>query len=753
MFTSAFYDAFFVQGFNAARDRLWQIDLWRRRGLGQLAEVFGPSYLEQDRAARLFLYRGDMYPEWLAYGSDTKQVATAFVEGINQYISLTEQSPDLLPPEFKMIGYKPALWAPEDVVRIRSHGLVRNVRSEVVRARIMRDFGPQVEAVRNRLEPAWTYGVPDGTDVGIIPENVLRVYDLATAGVVFREGLALLGAANDDLALLVEQLREAASFGSNNWAVAPHRTDTGRPILANDPHRAQSVPSLRYIAHLVAPGLDVVGAGEPALPGISIGHNGQVAFGLTIFAIDQEDLYFYETNPTNPSEYYYNGRWEPMEVETQTIAVAGQEPQVVELKFTRHGPVVYEDPTRRLAFAVRAAWLEPGMAPYLGSMDYMRARNWDEFLSAMNRWGAPSENQVYADMDGNIGWKPGGRAPIRPNWDGLLPVPGDGRYEWAGFHDMDLLPAEFNPERGWVATANEMNLPRDYPYEERKLGFDSWATPFRIQRITEALSETPRATLDEMLRLQTDYLSIPARRVVRQLGNLTSDDPKVAAALDLLRDWDFVLSADSAPAALFEVWYNLFLRQAVVARLVPAEARAAVGAGDPVVVLDLVESPDDRLGPDSVAARDEILLTSLSQAVARVEELLGLDMGAWAWGRLHHAMLEHPLSPIVDEAMRARLNVGPLPRGGSGDTVGNTSYRTSDFRQTGGSSWRMVIDVGNWDNTLAMSNPGQSGNPDSPHYADLFPRWARDEAFVLPYSREKIEAVTEQRIVLTPTGQ
>jgi penicillin amidase len=748
VYASSTHDVFFAQGFNAARDRLWQIDLWRRRGLGLLSEVFGPSFIERDRAARLFLYRGGMRYEWLAYGSDTKRVATAFVSGINGYVRLTERDPGLLPEEFHTMGYRPAPWSPEDVARIRSHGLYQNLASEVERALVLRRFGPDVEKLRKRLEPPHEVTVPEGLDLCAIPDDVLKVYEMATAPVELDD--AVVGP------------RRTQEGGSNNWVISPHRTATGRPILANDPHRAQSVPSLRYAVHLSAPGMDVIGAGEPALPGVSIGHNGKIAFGLTIFPIDQEDLYVYETNPENPNEYRYKGRWEPMEVEQQEVPVKGEEPMEVELKFTRHGPVVHEDPEKRVAFAVRAAWLEPGMAPYLGSMDYMRAGDWEEFLAAMNRWGSPGENQVYADDEGNIGWKPGGLVPRRPNWDGLLPVPGDGRYEWDGFLDADELPVEFNPSRGWIATANEMNLPEGYPHEEKKVGFE-WYAPFRYERIAEVLEGNPRSSLWDSAKLQTDYLSVPARRVVAGLDGLRSEDPKIEEALGMLRGWDRVLSPGSAPGALFEVWHRLHLRRALLARAIaevvpPGQQEEALSAampleeqvGDARVDLDLLlEEPVE--GPERVRD-EEVLLGSLKDAFEHLERLLGPDTTAWEWGKLHHSLLVHPLSPLVDEEARKRLNVGvgPAPRGGSGDTVGNTAYRAEDFRQIGGSSWRVVVDVGEWDNTLAMNSPGQSGDPRSPHYADLFPKWARDGTFPLLYGWEKIEEATEQRILLRP---
>ena len=760
IYAASAYDAFFVQGFNAARDRLWQIDLWRRRGLGLLSEVFGPSYVEQDRAARLFLYRRGMHQEWLSYGSDTKRVVTAFVNGINEYVRLVGRWPELLPEEFEMMGYEPALWSPEDVVRIRSHGLTQNARSEIRRALVLRDFGPEVEDIRSRLEPPWEVTVPEGLDLDLIPDDVLEVYELATSGVEFAEGVPN----TTDSATLTSRPRRGQE-GSNNWAISPDRTATGRPILANDPHRDQSVPSLRYVAHLVAPDLNVIGAGEPALPGVSIGHNGKIAFGLTIFSIDQEDLYVYETNPEDHSKYRYGGRWETMEVEKQTIPVKGGEPAEIELKYTRHGPVVYEDTGKRTAFVVRAAWLEPGMAPYLGSIEYMRAGNWDEFLAAMNRWGAPGENQVYADTEGNIGWKPAGLTPIRPNWDGLLPVPGDGRYEWDGFLDMDELPVEFNPSRGWIATANEMNLPEDYPYRERKIGFE-WYAPFRYQRIAEVLERTRNHTLRDSVDLQTDYLSVPARAIIARLQGLRSEDQKVEEALEMLRRWDCALAADSVPAALFEVWYRLHLRPTLLARAVAEAAPSgdptkAVTAATPLdeevgevrAEPQLMENPDGRLGPEPEEVLTEAMPSTLKGAIQHVERLLGPDKEAWEWGKLHQALLVHPLSPLVDEEIRERLDVGPLPRGGSGDTVGCTTYRLEDFRQIGGSSWRVLVDVGAWDNSLAMNSPGQSGDPRSRHYSDLFVRWAEDDVFPLLFTDEAIRVATEHRIVLEPAGK
>ncbi|HET6471985.1 MAG TPA: penicillin acylase family protein [Pseudomonadales bacterium] len=717
------YDAFFVQGFNAARDRLWQIDLWRRRGLGELSAVLGPDYVAQDRAARLFLYRGDMYREWLAYGSDAKRIAEAFTAGINAYVDLTAAHPEWLPPEFGVLGYRPARWSASDVVRIRGNGLWRNLTNEVERAKILCRFPASIDSLHKRLEPNWNVTVPTGLDPCEIPKNVLDVYLLAKAPVTFSHpSRALAEATNDE---------HRTGIGSNNWVVAPSRTASGRPILANDPHRGHAVPSLRYAAHLVAPGLDVIGAGEPALPGISIGHNERIAFGLTIFPIDQEDLYVYDTRPDAPQEYRYGDRWEPMTTLNESIEVRDAPAQSVELRFTRHGPVIFEDREHHRAYAARVAWLEPGMAPYFGSVEYMRAQNWDQFVAALNRWGAPSENQVYADVDGNIGYKPAGLFPRRTNWDGLLPVPGDGRYEWDGFFDMDALPQEFNPARGFVATANAMNLPEDYPINARRIGFE-WSAPWRARRITEVLEAQPHHTFADSLALQRDYTSTLALELVRRIPTTDNDE-----AAKMLREWNGVLSPDSAAAALYVVWYNKRLNPALAAWAAPADAVPLIQPIDSLAALDLIDS--DR------PATTPLIENSLRAAWADTRALLGPDPAAWRWGTLHKTAFRHPLG---DRLPQGAMNA--YSRGGDGTTPNNTSFDGADYSVTSGASWRMVLDVGNWDAAQMTNAPGQSGDPRSPFYSNLLEGWSNDRSFPLLYSRTAVDGHVVKIIRLLP---
>ena len=748
IYASSKRDMFFVQGYNAARDRLWQIDLWRKRGLGLLAKDFGPDYVAQDRAARLFLYRGDLNQEWAAYGPEAKESAEAFVGGINAFVGEINSGRRALPVEFRIAGTKPVSWKAEDVVRIRSHALTRNVVSEVQRARVACAAGLAADRLRRELEPQWTPSVPAGLDPCTIPRDVLQDYELATKIVAFAQP-GQRRSSLDPETFFAEADWATNAIGSNNWTVAPSRTATGRPILANDPHREHSVPSLRYVVHLNAPEMSVIGAGEPALPGISIGHNGQIAFGLTIFAIDQEDLYVYETDPDNPRRYRYQNAFEPMAVVRERIEVRGEAPREVELLFTRHGPVVYADPQQHRAFAVRSVWFEPGTSAYFGSTEFMTAKDWQSFRTAMARWGTPSENQVYADTAGNIGWIPGGRAPVRPNWDGLMPVPGDGRYEWSGFLRQDQLPQRFNPPEGFISTANEMNLPPDFPIAERKIGFE-WTNRSRATRIKEVLATKPRLTLADAMTLQNDDFSVVARRLTKLILSLNSDDPATSEGLGLLRSWDYRTTVDSPAAGLFEVWMTKHLGKVAVAKATPEAARGLITVPDIAAVIDLLENPDLSLGSDPRAGRDAVLLESLAAAVNELRQLLGPDPTHWQWGKLHHVQFVHALAPLADDATRAQLTVGRLAMGGSAFSPLAAAYRPSDFSVISGASFRMVLDVGNWDQSITINTPGQSGDPYSPHYRDLAPLWAGGEYVPLLYSRAAIEHAASEVLRLKP---
>jgi penicillin G amidase len=750
IFAANIHDAFFLQGYNAARDRLWQIDLWRKRGLGLLAKSLGPAYVDQDRAARLFLYRGDMEKEWAAYAPDSRQWVTAFVDGVNAYVAQVQSGARPLPIEFKLTDSRPDTWRAEDVIRIRSHALVSNVTSEVARARVVCAGGLKADELRRKIEPlGHKVTVPPGLNPCDVPADVLKDYLLATKQVDF--GALTATAQPTDLSAgrqLASALETQSMEGSNNWVIAPSRTATGRPILANDPHRQLGAPSLRYIVALNAPGLNIIGAGEPALPGISVGHNDDIAFGITIFAIDQEDLYVYELNKNDPDSYRYGSGWTKMQVVRESLEVKGGAAREVELRFTRHGPVLSVDAANHRAFAMRTVWNEPGLAGYFGSSRLLTAKNWNDFKVAANAWGAPPLNIVYADVQGNVGWAASGRAPKRKNWDGLLPVPGDGRYEWAGFHAREVLPSLLNPTQGYFATANEMNLPAGFPNEQNKIAFE-WTDRSRIDRINELLGAKAKMTLADSMAIQTDAVSTQSRRAVALLASLSSPDAALTQALKQLKAWDHEESTGSAAAAIYEVWATKHLGKTTVAKAAPEAARL-IDNGQLQAVIEYLEHPDGALGADPAAARDAILLESLKSALAELNQRLGSDMTTWTWGRLHRATFEPAVAVLADPELRAQMSVGPLQTPGSSSTPRAQAYRPSDFSVIAGASVRLVMDVGAWDNSVAMNTPGQSDDPMSAHYRDLFPMWAQGSYVPLRFSRAAVDGDAEDVIHLSP---
>ncbi|MBI3664981.1 MAG: penicillin acylase family protein, partial [Acidobacteria bacterium] len=473
-------DLFFVQGFVAAQDRLFQMDLWRRTGAGELAEILGPSYVERDRFARLMRYRGDMQAEWSSYAPDAKAIVEAFVRGINAYI---RHAGDRLPIEFQLLGARPGEWKSGDVLlRVGAIPMTGNAVSEVARAQLVARLGLEKATALLPPDPPTKVEVAKGLALEGIDVGVLKSFEEDTGPV-----------------------RLDAKPGSNNWVVDGTMSATGKPLLANDPHRRVELPSLRYLAHLVGPGWNVIGAGEPTLPGVTVGHNERIAFGLTVVGIDQQDLYVEKIDPANSLRYQFQGGWREMQVEREKVRVKGRgEPVEVELKFTVHGPVVYEDAARRRAFALRWVGAEPGTAGYLAALSVNRAQNWKEFTAAMERWKVPSENMIYADLDGNIGWQVGGLTPIRKNWSGLLPVPGDGGYEWEGFLPPSELPNLYNPPQHYIATANHNILPKGYKYP---LGYE-WDPAFRFHRIDEVLKTGKKFTVEDFEKLQQDEASM-----------------------------------------------------------------------------------------------------------------------------------------------------------------------------------------------------------------------------------------------------
>jgi len=746
-------DLFFAQGFNVASDRLFQLELWRRQATGTAAEILGKKAVQRDIGARLLKFRGDPQKELNSYHPRGEEIVSAFVKGINASVDRVLSQSDLLPIEFRLLGITPGHWTPEVVIS-RHNGLFGNATSEIWLAQGVRAIGPEKLREFLDLHPGNPDLRPaDGLDLTLITDRVLALYEEARSALRFAPEDIVDSSAR---ASALDPRTPAASWpflfepvpslsqGSNNWAVSGRITRSGFPFLANDPHRALQIPSLRYWVHLVAPGWNVIGGGEPVLPGVSIGHNSFGAWGLTIFSTDQEDLYVYATDPENSDRYRYSDRWEEMTVVSEKIPVKGAAPFEATLKFTRHGPVIYEDTEHHQAVALRAAWQETGCAPYLASLRMDQAESWPEFQEACLKNRTPSENMLWADRKGNIGWQATGLVPIRRNWPGLLPVPGDGTYEWSGTIPASELPSLLNPESGFIATANQDNLPEGYPH---RVGF-LWSDPFRFLRISEVLGSGRATSLSDMMNLQQDVLSLPARRLVPLLKDLHASTPLVQKAMEMLKAWGFDLSPESGAAAVYVAWERAVLDN-LKNVLLPEAVRPVLRQLPLLKAIRWLEAPDSRLGPIPEAERDRLLIHSLEQAVELLVKTFGPEPVRWRYGdsRFHHVRIDHPLSDALKEDFRLRSDLGPLPRGGNGKTVNNTSDADN---QTSGATFRIIADLADWDLSVGTNAPGQSGDPKDPHYSDLLNPWAEGKYFPVYFSRTKIESAAEKTIRLVP---
>jgi penicillin G amidase len=739
------HDLFFAQGFVTAQDRLFQMELWKRVGQGRLAEVLGPAYLQRDINARLLAYRGSMADEYASYAPGAKQILEAFTQGINAEITrrLAPGGPGL-PLEFQLAGFKPEPWKPEDcLTRMAGFPMTRNSVEELLHSKLITLVGAKKASALLGLDPPVVLDPAPGEDLSKLSPDLLRNLQGSDSSMALVPQLAA------DSHLLDEAKTD--NWASNNWVVSGKLTASGRPLLCNDPHRTiDKIPSLRYVVHLVAPGWDVIGATEPGSPGIEDGHNQRIAWGWTIFGMDQQDLYLEKLDPGDPLRYKTENGWERMRVEKSTFHVKNEPSVTVELKFTRHGPVLWEDlPTHR-ALALRWIGAEPGTAGYLACLSLDRARNWQEFEAAAQRWKLPTHNIVYADVDGNIGEHSVGMEPIRQNFTGTMPMPGDGGYEWSGWVPLQALPHQFNPPSGFVVTANQRMIPEDFPY---KVGFE-WAEPYRANRITEVLSADAttrhKVTLEDMERLQADVTSLPARELLRLLAEAVSDSSEPAA--QLLLHWKAELDRNSSAAALYELW-QFEIEDQMLHRLAPESAWQTLGGHVPLsVMLAHLDKPDvATFGPNPVAARNELLRDTLQVAVEHLKSLQGPDPSAWSWGRLHTVTFHHVLELLPGG--KPLFDVGPVARPGDSYTVNNTYYRREDFDQLSGPSYREIIDVGNWDSSLAVNVPGESGQPGSSHYSDLVPLWDQTQYFPMLYSRGAVEKQAKDRLTLEPANR
>jgi penicillin G amidase len=683
-------DLFFAQGFVVAQDRLWQMEIWRRTAEGRLAEIAGPRAVQRDRVARLLKYRGATDDsELTVYHPHARRLMTAFVDGVNAFISLHKTR---LPVEFVLTGIVPEPWTLDTLVLRQT--MFGDATSELQLARNVAVLGVTEANRLSNPDPWDDLAVPEGLDVSIVDANAIAATRVAARGATpemlpsFRPQISTR--TSEPLSTYVVEP------GSNNWVVSGALSTTGKPVVVNDPHREVTLPSLRYIVHLQAPGWNVVGAAEPPFLGVALGHNERLGWGLTIVGTDQHDVYVEEVNPSNPNEVKWRGGWEPLRIVREEIRVKGSTPEIVELKFSRHGPIFCEDRTRHRAYALKSALHEPGAAPYLAGLRLSQTKTCHEFLDAAAHWNAPSENLICGDVDGNIAWRASALTPSRKGWTGRLPVPGHGAYEWQGFRRD--LPAEYNPPSGLIVTANHNIQPKNY---SPPLMFKNADTRFdRITRLRQLLETGRKYSLEDHQRMQHDALSLRAAADLPLFRNWSSTDAAVERARALLASWDATYRVQSTEAALYE----------------------SLRAIEPRALGERVPA----------AERKPLIEKGLRKAIDRLTSSQGADWKNWRWGRMHARAFPHSLAPQFD--------LPAVERPGGAGTVA-----------ADGASYREILDVSNWDRSLATNTPGQSGQPGSPYYGNLLPLWAENHYFPLVFSAGAIEKHTTHRLTLKAT--
>ena len=730
-------DAFVVQGFVHAQDRLWHLEYDRRRAYGRWAECAGPSGRAEDVQMRRFRLRASARADYACVNAETRTMLDAYALGVNAFVR-TATSAGTLPVEFQILGLAPEPWEPWDslaVFKVR-HVLMGTWQTKAWRARLLRHLGPaRTAALCPGTQPSPMLIVPPG---------------VAYEGPALA-GLDALTAGEAALAHLPEWEQ-----GSNNWALAGSRTASGRPLVAGDPHRPLDVPNVYYQNHLACPEFDAIGLSFPGVPGFShFGHNRAVAWCVTHTAADYQDLYVERFDRRDPRRYEFRGEWREALTFREVIRVRGAEPAAVEVTVTHHGPVVLGDPASGYALAWRyTATAEPNRTAE-AFLPMLRAGSADELEAAMRPWVDPVNNLVFADVDGHIGYRTRGQVPVRAMANAWLPVPGwDGAYEWRGVIPFEEMPAVRDPEGGLVVTANSRVAGADYPHY---LGMD-FAPDFRTRRLFERLRGCDQATVADMAAVHADRVSIPAREFVEILRGVSPRDPDAREARERLLGWTGEMDPDSVAATIYAVFRERLMRDLMTPILGPLAAEAFAGAPRGAVahvsrlrarLTEWIRRDDRRLlppGTDWPAVLEQVL----ADAVGELRERLGPDPAAWRWARLHRTQPRHPLS-VSHPELADLLDPPPVPMGGDGDTVQQAGFISgAGYAVTGLSVARYVFDLGEWDRSAWIVPLGASGHPGSPHYADQAAAWAETRLLPMRYDWTRIRREAETHQTLDP---
>ncbi len=773
IYASTQHDLFMAQGFVQAQDRFWQMDFWRHQAVGRLSELLGENTLEIDQYLQTLGWERVAMAEWELLDPDSRAILQAFTDGVNAYMGTHTGSELSYEYSFLPIinpGYEPAPWQPHESLawgKAMAWDLRGNMGTEIDRALLLAELTPEEVAL---LFPA--YDFVNRPVIVNDPHLTGNAAPPSGSGLIPPGSLPPLARVRSGFDLL-DSLRDAGleGIGSNSWVIGGDLTATGKPLLANDPHLGAQLPSIWYEVglHCVPKSADclyeVTGFAFSAAPGVIIGHNDQVAWGFTNLGPDVMDLYIEKINPDNPNQYEVNGEWVEMELVPVTLKVAGGDDVDMTVRYTRHGPILSDvsledfgaeagiDLPENFAISLRWTALEPGYI-LRAVWKLNRAQNWDSFRDAAADFNVPSQNLVYADVDGNIGYQTPGWIPIRqPGHDGMLPVPGwTDEFEWQGYIPFNELPFAFNPPEGYIVTANNAVVGPEYPYT---LSLE-WDYGYRAQSIVDAITSAP-GPIDSayIQQMQANNRDMNAERLMPFLLAVPLSDEHLEETRAILADWDFQADMDSAPAALFEVFWKNLLHLSFGDNL-PDYYQPWGGNTWFEVTGKLVDDPGhpwwDDVNTAATEDRDAMFALAFAAAVTELEDRLGDDPAAWAWGDLHTLTLEHDVMSSFP-GISALFNRGPFRAGGGSSIVNATGWSANgDTPYIIGSvpSMRMIIDLGNLQNSLTIHLTGQSGHAGHPHYADMTDLWRLIEYHVMHWELSAVEAAAESHLTLTP---
>lgn len=730
-------DAMFALGYVHAQDRLWQMDFQRRVGAGRLSEVLGAATLQTDEFLRtLGVYRASQ--QALTHlDPETRSLLVAYVGGINAYIA---DHHGAWPPEYVVLGVKPQPFTPADVIawaKMMSWDLSGNWDTELLRARLIAKLKPaDVQTFIGTLWPAYPSNGP----------------------IVLPDFRALYRQLPLDALSAAAPAPSPPGLGSNDWVVSGAHTTSGKPLLANDPHLELDAPSLWYLAQITAPGLNVIGGTLPGTPAVLLGRNDRIAWGFTNTGPDTQDLFIEKVDPNDPTRYLTPTGSAPFETRREVIHVKGKPDVVLNVRSTRHGPVisdvasdaaaVAEQRGSGMVLAMQWTALEPDDTTIQAAMKMNTAQNWGQFTSALKDFVTPEQNIVYADVDGNIGYYAPGRIPIRKSGQGEVPVPGwTGQYDWVGTIPFNALPHTFDPPSGQVVTANNEVVPPDYPYYLTR----DWTVPYRAERIRTLLAGTPKASMATMEGIQADQTSLLAQTFLPTLRAVTPGSELARQAQAQLVGWDGDMSRDRAAPLVFAAWYRAFSKRVYADEM--GDLFDAYYGFHPrflqkVLTDDPVWCDDVRTPGVETCAQDAQL--ALHDAVDQLAKSYGKDPSRWRWGNAHHALSAHQV--FSQTPLRGLFDLS-IPNGGGAFTLDVGRYDMGDakapYRQIVGPGYRAVYDLANPNASEFIQTTGQSGNTLSRHYRDFLTTW-RDVRYV-PMSLARSDAEKGQVGTLTLT--